>query len=230
MNLDDFFNRFGTSLSQGSLLSFVVALIAGVVASGVCPCTLPVGLGMAGLVSSSTRHNASQQGFRIAAAFFGGIVVNLMLLGALAGRMGAILTESFGAYWALGMAVISLLAAGLSFYGPRLSETQLAGLRKPGVGGAFVYGFIFSLGTSAAPLLLLLSVAAATASPVYGFMLALTFGIGRGLPFLVVGFFAGAVVRFARLTWLRRSIQFISGGALLFVCYYYAQTFLSLIS
>ncbi len=228
MTLEDFFDRFGDSLTQGSLLSFVLTLVAGIVASGVCPCTLPVGLGMAGLVSTTAQGNTTRQGFGIATAFFAGIVVNLTLLGAVAGRLGAILTESFGRYWALGMALASLVAAILAFYGPRLKESQLASIRKPGIGGAFSYGFIFSLGTSAAPLLLLLSVAAATAIPLYGLLLALTFGIGRGLPFLIVGLFAGAVSRLAQLTWLRRSIQIISGCALLFVCYYYIRTYLDL--
>ena len=66
--------------------------------------------------------------------------------------------------------------------------------------GAFGYGFIFSSGTSAAPLLVLLTVAAAQANAANGLLLALAFGIGRGLPFLLVGLFAGVVVRF---TWGR---------------------------
>lgn len=229
MTLEGFLEAFAPGFSEGLLLPMGLALLAGVVASGVCPCTLPVGLGMAGLVSSNSQNSSGRNGFWIAAAFFAGIVVNLTLLGALAGRLGAILTESFGRYWALGMAVISLIAAIVAFYGPRLRENRLASLRKPGIGGSFTYGFIFSLGTSAAPLLLLLSVAAAQASPLYGMLLALAFGLGRGLPFLVVGFFAGAVSRFAQLTWLRRSIQFLSGSALLFVGYYYARVFVDLL-
>ena len=87
---------------------------------------------------------------------------------------------------------------------------------------------IFSLGTSAAPLLLLLSVSAATANPFYRFILALCFGIGRGLPFLVVCLFAGAVAKFEKITSLRRSIQIVSDLALLFVCYYYVTVFIDL--
>ncbi|MBF8961717.1 sulfite exporter TauE/SafE family protein [Pontibacter sp. FD36] len=229
MTLEGFFQSFGSSLSEGSILAMGVALIAGIVASAVCPCTLPVGLGMAGLVSSNSQNQEGRSGLWIATAFFAGIVINLTLLGALAGRLGAILTESFGRYWALGMAVVSLIAAILAFYGPRLQVTQLAALRKPGISGSFVYGFIFSLGTSAAPLLLLLSVAAAQASPLYGLLLALAFGLGRGLPFLVVGVFAGAVSRLARLTWLRRSIQVVSGCALLIVSIYYTRVFIDLL-
>ena len=112
----------------------------------------------------------------------------------------------------------------IAFYGPRIQVTKLAVLRRPGAGGSFIYGVIFSLGTSAASLLL--SVSAATANPFYRFILALCFGIGRGLPFLVVCLFASAVAKFEKITLLRRSIQIDSGLALLFVCYYYVKVFI----
>jgi cytochrome c-type biogenesis protein len=229
MTLEDFLQSFSSSLPEGSIISLGIALLAGIVASGVCPCTLPVGLGIAGLVSSNTNDTSSRNNVWIAIAFFAGIVVNLTILGALVGRLGLILTESFGRYWALGMAFISLVAAIAAFYGPRMRVNKLAALRKPGLGGTFIYGFIFSLGTSAAPLLLLLTIAAAKASPLYGLALAFAFGLGRGLPFLVVGFFAGAISRLAQLTWLRKSIQILSGGALLFVSFYYVEAFINLL-
>jgi cytochrome c-type biogenesis protein len=227
MSLEEFVKQFSQALANGSAFSLLIAAGAGVITTGVCPCTLPVGLGIAGLVSSNTE-NKSNRGFMIALAFFLGIVVCLSVLGAIAGKLGVFLTETFGQYWALSMAVISAIAAIFAFYGPRFTTTKLAAIRKPGVGGSFVYGLIFSLGTSAAPLLLLLSVAAATANPFYGFLLALSFSIGRGLPFLIVSAFAGAVTKFAQLTWLRKSIQIVSGLALLFVCYYYVRVFIAL--
>lgn len=127
------------------------------------------------------------------------------------------------------MALISLVAAAVAFYGPYLKVNQLETLRTPGIGGTVLYGAIFSLGTSAAPLLLLLSIAAAKANLLYDLMLALAFGIGRGIPFLIVGLFAGSVTKFARLSWLRKSIQIISGLALLFVCYYYIRVYLDFV-
>jgi cytochrome c-type biogenesis protein len=227
MSLEQFVQQFSHALSHGSVFSLLIAAGAGIITTGVCPCTLPVGLGIAGLVSSNTE-NKTNRGFMIALGFFFGIVVCLSLLGALAGRLGILLTETFGQYWALSMAVISAGAAVLAFYGPRLTVSKLAALRRPGIVGSFVYGLVFSLGTSAAPLLLLLSVAAATTNPFYGFILALAFSIGRGLPFLIVSAFAGAVTKFAQLTWLRRTIQIVSGLALLFVCYYYVNVFMNL--
>ncbi len=228
MTLEDFLRSFGSSLPEGSLLSLGIALVAGILASAVCPCTLPVGLGMAGVVGAS-ESQTRKAGFLIALAFFLGIVVNLTLLGAVAGRLGTILTESFGRYWALAMAVLSFAAAILAFWGPRLSVDRLAALRKPGLAGAFSYGFIFSLGTSAAPLLLLMTVAATQANPGYGAVLAFAFGLGRGLPFLLVGLFAGVLIRLTRIGIWRRAIQTVSGCALLFVSVYYARAFIALL-
>src|SRR3989442_242601 len=94
--------------------------------------------------------------------------------------------------------------------------------------GALGYGFVFSLGTSAAPLLVLLTVAAAQANPVNGLLLAMAFGVGRGLPFLFIGLFAGALVRLTRVGQWGRAIQLTSGLALLIVTAYYTRAFSAL--
>lgn len=228
MTLEDFLQKFAGSLPHGSAWALGIAILGGVVSSAVCPCTLPVGLGMAGAASASETRSR-RGGFMIAVAFFAGIVLNLTILGAVAGRLGGILTESFGRYWTLGMAMLSLAAALLAFWGPRLRAMQLATLRRPGVTGAFVYGFIFSLGTSAAPLLLLLTIAASQGGTIYGVLLSFAFGVGRGLPFLLVGIFAGAVMRLARIGMWRRTIQFVSAVVLLFVSVYYVRAFVGLL-
>ncbi|HEU4407742.1 MAG TPA: cytochrome c biogenesis protein CcdA [Polyangiaceae bacterium] len=228
MTLKQFLSQFAALLEQGSPLAFAVALGGGVLASAVCPCTLPVGLGVASLAGAS-EGQSRRSGLAIAAAFFGGIVVNLMLLGALAGRLGAIATERFGRNWTLLMAALSCLGAAVAFAGPRLRVEQLARLRRPGAVGAFSYGFVFSLGTSVAPLLVLLTVAAAKASVAYGFALALAFGVGRGAPFLLAGVFASAIMRFVRLGAAQRALQVSSGVALAVVSGYYLRAFVALL-
>lgn len=228
MILEDFLQRFGAWLPHASGAAVFVAIVAGVLASAVCPCTVPVGLGVA-TAAGGTESQERRSGIFIALAFFVGIVVNLTLLGAVAGRLGAILTESFGRYWALGMAIFSLVAALVAFWGPRLKVQRLADLRRPGISGAFLYGFVFSLGTSAAPLLVLLTVSAAQARAEYGLLLAFAFGIGRGLPFLMAGLFAGLIMRFAALTRWRRPLQIVSGCALLTVAVYYVRAFATLL-
>lgn len=226
MTLEDFLRHFGHY--GGPLFVIAILPLAGIVASAVCPCTIPVGIGIAGMTSTSESRGL-RRGLYIAVAFFIGIVVNLALLGALSGRLGAILDESFGRYWALTMALASMIAALLAFRGPQLHVEKLSTMRRPGVLGAFVYGFVFSLGTSAAPLLLVLTVAAAHRTASYGVLLSVAFGIGRGLPFLLVGVFAGSLARFARMQRWRKVIQIVSGIALVFVSAYYGWVFTSLI-
>lgn|SRR5690625_4266843 len=226
MTLDDLL--IGVDASGSSLIGLGTVLLAGVVASAVCPCTLPVGLGVTSIVASR-ESQSHRSGLLIAAAFFTGIVINLTLLGALAGRLGAVLSEPFGRYWALTMALFSLVVAGVALWGPRMRVSQLSGLRRPGTVGAFGYGFIFSLGTSAAPLLVLLTVSAAQASHAQGAFLGLVFGIGRGLPFLMVGLFAGAVMRLARLSAWSGVLRMISAGALVVVGICYLHAFIILL-
>ena len=224
MTLDAFLRQVGSG--HGFLVALGVSFLGGIVASAVCPCTLPIGLGIASAAGAS-EVQARREGLKVATAFFAGIVLNLTVLGALAGRLGALATESFGQYWALAMAILSFVAAVVAFSGPRLRVSQLEKLRRPGLVGTFGYGFVFSLGTSVAPLLLLLAVSAGNAGAERGLLLAFTFGLGRGFPFLVAGLIASAVTRFTRLGHWRRAIQVVSGVALLFVSGYYANTFAS---
>ncbi len=224
MIIQPFLNESAAAFRDGSVISLGIAFLTGLISSGVCPCTLPVGLGFAGYVGS-TSVRESKTGFAITFSFFIGIIFCLTLLGAIAGYAGVFLTEIFGQYWALAMGIIALIAAGISFYGPYLRVRQLETLRRPGIGGSFIYGFIYSLGTAAAPLLLLLSFAAAKANLFYGLILAFSFGVGRGLPFLIVGLFSSAVSKLAKLSWLRKSIQIVSGVALLYLSFYFFRLF-----
>lgn len=230
MIFEDFLQRFSASLPDASGTAVLVAIVAGVLASAVCPCTLPIGIGVA-TAAGGTESLERRSGLLVALAFFLGIVVNLTVLGAVAGQLGAMLTESFGRYWTLAMATFSLVAALVAFWGPRAKVQRLADLRRPGIGGAFMYGFIFGLGTSAAPLLVLLTVSAAQARAEYGLLLAFAFafGLGRGLPFLLVGLFAGLIMRFALLARWRRPLQMVSGFALLTVAAYYVRAFATLL-
>jgi len=60
-------------------------------------------------------------------------------------------------------------------------------------------------------------------------VLAFAFGVGRGLPFLLVAAFATVLMRFVRLASARPLLQAVSGAALLFVSAYYLHAFVSLV-
>lgn len=211
--------------------SFVYALVvtfaAGVVASAICPCTVPVGLGVAS-VAGATEAEQRRSGLQIALGFFAGVVASLTVLGAVAGQLGALATEAFGRGWALVMAATSLGFALWAFFGPTVKFARIKAWKRPGVVGAFLYGLIFSVGTSVAPLLLLVTVAAATANVGGGVTLAFVFGLGRGVPFLVAGIAGSVVSRMAHVTRWSRALQLFSGAMLLIVSGYYAHVFSAL--
>jgi cytochrome c-type biogenesis protein len=133
VTLEQFLQPLGAGLLSHSPLTAVgITFLGGILASAVCPCTLPMGLGVASLAGASEarqRHG----GLQISVAFFAGIVVSLAVFGALAGRLGALATESFGRNWALAMAALSLLAAVLAFWRPRLPIDTLTAWRRPGM-------------------------------------------------------------------------------------------------
>lgn len=99
--------------------------------------------------------------------------------------------------------------------------------RDASVSGAFVYGVLFSVATittSAGPLMLLLTVAAAIGRPVYGALLSLAYAMGRGAPFLALAIFSGRVQRWLeRVDRLRRPFEIASGAALVGVAGYFVR-------
>lgn len=228
MTLEQFLQPLSAGLGHNLLAGLGITFAGGIVASAICPCTVPMGVGVAGFAGAS-QVRARYGGVQVSAAFFAGIVISLTALGGAAGRLGSMATESFGRNWALGMALLSLLAAAVALYWPRMPVDQLTAWRRPGVLGAFAYGVVFSLGTSVAPFLLLLTLAAAEGRPEVGLLLAFVFGLGRGLPFLLAGISSTILTGFTRLGLWSRTIQVASAVALLFVSAYYGNVFVELL-
>ena len=133
----EFLQPLSAGISHNPLTALGITFAGGIVTSAVCPCTVPMGLGVAGLAGAS-QVRARYGGLQVSAAFFAGIVISLTALGGAAGRLGALATEAFGRDWALGMAVLSLVAAALALWWPRMPIDRLVAWRKPGVVGVEV--------------------------------------------------------------------------------------------
>jgi cytochrome c-type biogenesis protein len=81
---------------------------------------------------------------------------------------------------------------------------------------------VATITTSAGPLILLLTIAAAMGRPAYGAALSIAYSVGRGLPFLALGLFAGRLSSWIeRIEPARRVIEVISGIALLGLSIYF---------
>jgi cytochrome c-type biogenesis protein len=227
MIVEEFLQTYADVLLHGSWLVVGIAFVAGLLSSAICPFTLPVGLGVAGVVGTA-ESRIRGSGFPIATAFFAGLVLSLTVLGALAGVLGLVATQAVGQWWMLIMAALAFFAALLVFWGPSLRPPDVTVQRRPGLLGAFIYGVVFSLGTPAVSLLLVLTVAAAEHRPAYGALLALGYGIGRGLPFLLLGLFSGVATRLRCQPSWSRAIRVTTGSLLLAITGYYLWIFLRL--
>lgn len=161
-------------------------------------------------------------------AFFFGIVLSLLALGIAASFAGRLYSK-WNVGFALGAALFSLLAGLGAIFGPLLRrfvpDPEVS--KRGGIAGAFLYGLLYSIATittSARPLLLLLTIAAAIGRPAYGAVLSLSYAIGRGVPFLLLGLFAGTVGAWlAPLGFARRIVEVASGIALVGLAVYFAR-------
>ena len=159
-------------------------------------------------------------------SFFIGVVVSLLALGVFASIAGRLFSR-WKAAFAIGAALFSLAAGLVAIFGPSVRryvpDPEIN--KRGGIAGAFLYGLLYSVATvttSAGPLLLLLTIAAAIGRPVYGAALSLSYAIGRGFPFLLLGLFAGTVGAWlARLGRARRIVEVVSGIALVALAFYF---------
>jgi cytochrome c-type biogenesis protein len=160
--------------------------------------------------------------------FFIGVILSITALGIAAAYIGRILTQ-----WATGFAIatgLTSLLAGLAVLAAPWIRRHVRGpnIRSgSGPAGAFLYGMSYTVATAttgAGPLLLILTIVAAIGRPVYGALLSLFYGIGRGVPFLLMGIFAGGLGAWlARFDRARRTVEVLSGLALVLMAIYFLR-------
>ena len=166
-------------------------------------------------------------------AFVAGLTFCLVIIGTLASIIGRLLTQ-WKVEFAFATAVLSAVAGAAVLMGPaiRMRVPDIKVRKRRGVAGAFIYGFFYSvatLTTSAGPLLLLITIAAAMGRPWYGALLSLAYAIGRGIPFLMLGTVASASGRMlGRVEKYRRPVEIVSGIALLALSVYFVRFALAL--
>lgn len=232
LNAADFIQGLEHAITQYPWFAVLVAFAGGALSTTTCPCTLPVGLGLVGYVGSNidddgSRMSGRTNASRIGIAFFVGLVLSLTALGIAAALVGRILAQ-WASTFAAATAVLTLGAGFFALLGPgirrRIPDPDIR--RRGGVGGAFVYGLLYSVATvtsSGGPLLLLLTVAAAIGRPVFGAGIAFAFALGRGAPFLLLGMFAGSSRVVSRLESFRRPTEVVSGVVLVGLSLYFVR-------
>lgn len=189
--------------SAGGLVAVPLAFGGGILA-GLNPCCIPL-YPAAAATCWAGRGDEPNGAIKSSAAFVAGVATSTTVLGVLAALAGRALTGVSG--WASYLIALVPLAMGLQLLGwlkvplPTLTSTT----RRSGVFGSFASGLLLSLvlAPCGTPVLAsVLSFAAYKQSVAYGGTLLLAYGLGVGLPILILGTAAGTLaLRFDRLGW-----------------------------
>lgn len=202
--------------SEGGLLALPVVFLAGLLA-GANPCCLPIYPAAAGCCSA-LRRDTLRANFLVAAAFVLGGSLTMAVLGLMAG-LGGRLFVGVGSTPTYAIAAV-LILAGLHVLRvvtlplPTITGTRIA---ARGALGAAAAGALFGLVITpcATPVLAgLLGYVATTGDPVWGGWLLFVYGIGLGVPVLLVGTMAASLVQRLSTATARRWTDASSGIAL----------------
>lgn len=215
------------SLAGGSLLTLPLALLGGVVA-GLNPCCFPL-YPAAAATCCATRSDCTAQGARKEAVFSRALafVLGTALATSALGLVAALLGQTMVGLGGLALYFVALvpLFMGCALLGWLPLPKRKTGGQPVGKGvtGAFVAGFLLSLvlAPCGTPILAsVLSYAAYQGSVPYGGVLLFLYGLGAGLPVLLIGTFAGELAQRLDARGFRRRIDQGTGVILLGVGFY----------
>lgn len=209
---------------QESLLSCLVITLSAGLISGLSPCTLPTILFVTAYVSSKGNTSKSR-GLFLSLAFSTGIMLTVTLLGITAGYIGNMFMNSSLLNY-ITAAILLLMALWIldiiTFRGFAFGN-GLKPQKSKGMLGAFMIGIPF--GISASPCTMpitisFLAFAARIGSPFFGGLLMFTYSLGRCIPIISVGAFAGIINTFKNVSKYQPFIHKLSAAVMILISFY----------
>lgn len=206
-----------------SLLSFLIVYIGGV-ATSISPCMIsmiPLMVGYIGGYGETSRL----KGFAMSFSFVLGMSVTFAVLGVSAALLGRIFGQ-VGDAWLYIIAGVAIVM-GLQLLGvinisfPTLKRMPVKG---GGMVSSFLMGLLFGLVASpcATPVLaVIIAFVAAKGMAWYGGALLFVYGLGHGLPLLVVGTFTAVLKSFTGFQRWAKYITYASGLLLILFGLYF---------
>jgi cytochrome c-type biogenesis protein len=221
-----------TQLTSGSSVGVAAAGIAflGGAVAGFGPCVLPMMPAVFGYVTGRVvagdddvpTRTAMARGLALSAVFVLGMSLVFASIGATAGLLGrAILAGAWAYYLVAAICVV----IGLQMLGvvsvPLDRLNRFLPVRKPGHGGfvgTLFFGMLFGLIASpcSTPILAAIAtMAAASGSAVSGAVLLFIYGLGKGVPLILLGLASGSLAFMRSVSRLTPVLNKIGGVALL---------------
>lgn len=214
-----------SALSGGHLVALPLAALGGVV-TGFNPCCIPL-YPAAAATCCATRGDRLRAAFGASMAFVAGVALATTVLGVAAALAGHTMT-GLGGGWRYLIALVPLAMAVHLLGWVRIPLPALGRpSARPGALGAFLAGLALSsvLAPCGTPVLAsVLSYAAYQGSVPYGAILLFLFGIGAGLPALLIGTAAGGLATRLDGAGLRPWVDRATGVLLLGVGFYLLWT------
>ena len=223
--MKDLAELLAEALAGGNLVALPLAIAGGVV-TGLNPCCLPL-YPAAAATCCATRGDRVRVALGTSFAFVAGVALTTMLLGVAAAIAGRTMIGLGG--WARYLIALVPLVMALHLLGWlrfRLPVPGGPGARH-GMAGAFLAGWALSfvLVPCGSPVLAsVLSYAAYQSSVPYGAILLFLFGLGAGLPVLLIGTAAGSVAMRLDTAGLRAWVDRATGLMLLGIGFYLLWT------
>jgi len=218
-----------TAGQVGGIAAFGVAYLGGLVA-GFGPCVLPMLPAVFGYVTGMvTRDSGSERpravlarALGLSAVFVVGMSLVFATIGALAGMLGRALL--FGAWSYHVIAAVCVVIALQMLEVIRLPVDRLNALlpmKRPerrGIVGALLFGMLFGLVASpcSTPILAAIAaIAATTGSAAKGAALLFVYGLGKGVPLMLLGIASGSLGVMRRISKLAPVLTKVGGVGLL---------------
>lgn len=202
-------------------------VFAGGVATSIGPCNvamIPLVVAFVG----GRRDLGRGRSFVLSAAFAFGLALTLALLGVIASLAGGLIGGT-SRIWYYAVAAVCIVmglhtARIVSLPIPEIGAAQRERIARRGVFGALLFGLASGLvasGCATPALAAILTYAMARQTLLYGASLLLVYGLGRGVPIVLVGSFAGLVKLLPRLAPWTARLEVGSGALMIGVGLYF---------
>ncbi|PKQ16998.1 MAG: hypothetical protein CVT67_02310 [Actinobacteria bacterium HGW-Actinobacteria-7] len=227
---------FAAQLSEGTITgvaAFGVAFAGGLVA-GFGPCVLPMLPAIFGYVTGQVAETpdlsaraAWGRGLALSATFVLGMSLVFAAIGAVAGALGHALLMTSAGYWVaaavctlLGLhllGVVDLHFDALNRFFPAVRS------KRTGFLGALLLGMLF--GAVASPcstpiLAAIATIAAMRGSVALGALLLFVYGLGKGVPLMLLGVASGSLVLMRRLSRVTGALTKLGGAGMIVAAAY----------
>ncbi|MEL7667016.1 MAG: cytochrome c biogenesis protein CcdA [Actinomycetota bacterium] len=228
MNIEALATQLTTG-QTGGIASFGIALLGGLVA-GFGPCILPMLPAVFGYVTGMVTRDPDDEHPRamllhalgLSAVFVLGMSLVFAAIGAVAGMLGRALLFGAWAYYVIAAICVVIALQMLELiHLPVDRLNSLLPMKRPerrGILGALLFGMLFGLVASpcSTPILAAIAaIAATTGSATKGGALLFVYGLGKGVPLLLLGIASGSLGVMKRISKVTPVLTKIGGVGLL---------------